>query len=97
MRTILILASAAALTVVSAPSFAADSASRAVSYGDLNLASGAGQSAFKGRVRSAAIAVCGADQTQDLASRARARACVADAMTGSDAVVGRAIRDAHGA
>lgn len=97
MRNILMLASAAALAAVSSPSLAADTATRTVAYGDLDLGKTAGVSALKQRVRSAAAAVCGTATAPDIATSSRVRACVSNAMNDAEKSVDRAIRTARGA
>lgn len=96
MRFTLILV-AAALATTAAPGFAAEVASRTVGYGDLNLGKDAGAAMLKQRVRSAATAVCGIRDVQDLAGSVRARACVDGAMSTATPAVRRAIATARGA
>lgn len=95
MRLAFLAAAAAATVIITSAATAADS--RAVAYGDLNLAKPAGAATLKQRVRAAATNVCGARNAQDLASANRARACVDDAMTGATPAVARAIATARGA
>lgn len=101
MRNILILASAAALSaIVSTPALAGGAetgATRAVSYGDLNLGNSAGVAVLKQRIRQAAASVCRAPDSQDAAGASRVRACVDNAMSEANASVARAISTARGA
>lgn len=54
---------------------------RVVAYGDLDLTAPAGMATLTRRVRSAALAVCGGNEGNDLASRSANRACRTKAQT----------------
>ncbi len=77
----ILIAAAVALTTLAAPSVNAQTAPTAkVFYGDLNLATAAGQATLKSRISGAARAVCGRSDSEDLASRVNHTNCLRTAV-----------------
>jgi UrcA family protein len=83
-----LVAAVASLALLSGITQAATpTASRTVQYGDLNLATTAGQRALQQRVRGAARQVCAPLEGQGLRERRDWRACRAQAIAGAQAAL----------
>jgi UrcA family protein len=97
LKTIPALAAlvAAGALVVPTVSQAAESNSVRVSYADLNLASGAGQFALRGRIAFAARIVCDLEDSRQLDVAKATNLCRSDAVQGAEPQLEAAIAAAR--
>jgi UrcA family protein len=81
MKTLFVIAALAAIAAPAAAQVNSDAPRAVIRYSDLDLSRPSGADAMIGRIRQAALSVCGdASSTRGLARVAEQRACMAETM-----------------